>query len=363
MAARTGHPYHMYEAMQAQPAAVAEVLSGARAALEALAALVSVRGCLFLVGSGTSLHAAKVAEYWLRGGPQVTVAMPALDFALYPPCLTPQDTVLVVSHRGAGTYSRAALRLARAAGCRTALVTGRGGAAGPDTADVLVETVAQEVSSAHTVSYVAALAALAQLVLQVARRQGWTPPFAPADLAEGVPAALRAALGLEREVGAWAAAHAPGGRVWIAGGGPGGVTAEETALKCAETSYVPAVGMPVETLLHGPLRAAQPGDLGVLFALAGPARERLVGLARQLGVLGLPYLAVADGPEGTGPVAGEATVLRLPGPVLPEALMPFPSVVVGQLLAYHWALLRGTNPDTFRMEDPRFAAASRMLEL
>src|SRR3712207_8664690 len=46
-------------------------------------------------------------------------------------------------------------------------------------------------------------------------------------------------------------------RIWLVGGGPSAVTAEEVALKIKETSYLQAEGMSTETMLHGPFQRSE----------------------------------------------------------------------------------------------------------
>ena len=44
-------------------------------------------------------------------------------------------------------------------------------------------------------------------------------------------------------------------------------------------------------------------------------------------------------------------------PALPEPLTALSCLIPLQLFAYHLALARGTNPDVFRLDDPRFSRA------
>ncbi len=84
---RTQHPYHMYEAIMAQPEAFAHTVERNSVALEQLAADAAQRDRLFLVGIGTSFHAAKVGEYLFGayGGGVDARAVDSFEFALYGP--------------------------------------------------------------------------------------------------------------------------------------------------------------------------------------------------------------------------------------------------------------------------------------
>ena len=355
---RERHPYRMHDAILAQPDAFAEVVGRneepvARFAEEALRA----RRRAYLVGIGTSYHAARVGEHLFRhygdaGGtrPEARAAN-SFDFVLYGPRLTPDDCVVVLSHRGTKRFSAEALRRARDAGCLTALVTGR--SASPEVAaDASFETVEQEKSSAFTVSYAGAIAVLAG--------EPRDAVGGPGDLLlREIPAAMREALGTEDRAAALAREHASRRRrrIFFSGGGPSAVTAEEVALKVRETSYLQAEGMQAEAMLHGPFQSTEADDLFVLIAPAGAAQERTLELAGAAQQIGAPWVLVDDG-TAEPPGAAEATARPVP-----EPFSALTCLVPLQLFAYHLALARGTNPDVFRTDDERFARVRASVRL
>jgi glutamine---fructose-6-phosphate transaminase (isomerizing) len=169
-------------------------------------------------------------------------------------------------------------------------------------------------------------------------------------LREEVPQALRVALGTEEQVTALAREHVGRRRIWLVGGGPSAVTATETALKIKETSYLQAEGMSTETMLHGPFQCVEADDLFVLIAPSGAARERTLEVAELVEEVGATYMIVGDD-------ALEGRPAALTVPEVPEPFSALSCLVPLQLFAYHLALTRGTNPDNFRVDDPRFARA------
>jgi glucosamine--fructose-6-phosphate aminotransferase (isomerizing) len=359
---RTSHPYHMYDAIRGQPEAFARVVERTEAAVEPCARRLASCGRRFLVGIGTSYHAAQVGEYLMRayaGGVPVQ-AVHAFDFALYGPTLRPDDAVIGVSHRGTKRYSVAALARAREAGCATVLITGDGGAPGGAKSDFTFYTVPQEQSSAHTISYATAIAVLATLADHLGQQAGNCRPLGSALLAGEIPAALRTALDTEQQMRSLAEASVGRRRIWLAGGGPAAVAAGEIALKIKETSYLQAEGMSAETMLHGPLQGTEAEDLFVLIAPQGPAQPRTVELAGAIRALGAPLAVVSDGAQEALQRYATAwcTVPRVP-----EPLASLTCVVPLQLFAYHLALARGTNPDAFRLNDPRFKRAYELTKL
>ena len=351
---RNAHPYHMYEAILAQPEAFARVIERNQEAVEEFASRTASCGRVFLAGIGTSHHATLVGEHLMRsygGGPDVR-AVHSFDLALYGPEIRPDDCLVAVSHRGAKRYTALALEMAREKGCPTALITGDAGG-GEGRADTVFRTVAQEKSSAHTISYTTAVAVLASLAGRLGYSRGGPSTLPNGLLTERVPGVLRAALETEEQVEALAREHVGRRRIWLLGGGPGGVAAVETALKIKETSYLQAEGMPTETMLHGPFQCVEADDLFVLIAPSGASRDRTLEVAELVEEVGASYVVVGD--ETTESLPGASGVVRVPE--VPEPFSALACLVPLQLFTYHLALARGTNPDTFRVDDPRFARA------
>jgi glutamine---fructose-6-phosphate transaminase (isomerizing) len=350
---RSRHPFHMHDAILAQPEAFARVLEKNGAAVDEFAAGAASCERLFLVGIGTSYHAARIGEHLLReyGGGLDVRAVHSFDFALYGPDLAPGDCVVGISHRGTKRYTARALERALDAGCRTALVTGEGGSVSVKTG-VVFRTVEQEISSAHTVSYTTAISVLANLAGRVGYYRLGSEAFEDNFLRATLPAVLREALGTEEQVERLAREHVGRRRIWLLGGGPSEVTAEEVALKIRETSYLQAEGMSTETMLHGPFQCVEADDLFVLVAPAGAAQARTLEVAELVDEVGGACLVVGD---GTSDVPEGQDLLTVPE--VPEPFAALTCLVPLQLFAYHLALARGTNPDAFRTDDPRFARA------
>jgi glucosamine--fructose-6-phosphate aminotransferase (isomerizing) len=351
---RTGHPFHMYDAIFAQPEAFSRVLEKNGLAVDGFAAGAASCERLFLVGIGTSYHAARVGEHLLReyGGGLDVRTIHSFDFALYGPDLAPGDCVVALSHRGTKRYTARALQRALESGCRTALVSGEGGSPSVRT-EAVFRTVAQERSAAHTVSYTAAICVLAHLAGRVGYRRTGSETLPEVVLRDELPAALGAALGAEERVEALAREHLTRRRIWALGGGPSAVTAEEVALKIKETSYQQAEGMSTETMLHGPFQCVEADDLFVLIAPAGAAQERTLEVAELVAEVGGSCLVVGDGTLDPSQVTAELVAV----PEVPEPFSALTCLLPLQLFAYHLALGRGTNPDNFRVDDPRFARA------
>lgn len=337
---RTQHPYHMYEAIQLQPQAVAECLARHRPTAPSIARELGARRRVILAGIGTSFHAAVVGEYLFRlaSGHRVDArAVHSFELVHYG-TVSEDDGLVVISHRGTKTFSMKALELGKTRGAFCVAITGRDHGPSMDQADVVLETVSQEVSSAHTVSYTTALATLA-LLAGVAR-----------DL-DSVPAGQRRALLQDARCRELAQAFADYRRFLFVGGGPNTATAWEAALKMKESNYTHAEGLHVEQALHGPAASFGPDTVLTVIAPPGPTRLRAQDVLRAARAVGASTVVLAE--EGDRTLAEEADhVLWLPA--VPEAVSPLVSVVLLQLFSYYSAVVHDANPDVLRTQDPAF---------
>ena len=267
---------------------------------------------LWIVGTGTSLHAAELGASLIQLSGRQAQAVPAMQFVDFAPLVGPQDGIVVITHTAETAYALSTRAQAFSAGLGPVMITKRGSNF-PDA----IETVDKETSETYTVSYTAAVLALALLANELG--------------AEGLDGAT-----LRRVPDAVAAAIAdpsidsipqPDRVLVFVGAGPGAVTAREGALKLREASRFLAEGYDAEYLLHGsavPLDARDglvalfpPDPNGLVEAIAGAADSEHVNVTR----------------------------VREPAD-LPQALAQLPLTVRLQLLALRFALERSQDPDT-----------------
>jgi glucosamine--fructose-6-phosphate aminotransferase (isomerizing) len=358
---RTAHPYYVYEAIHAQPELIEQVLAG-RAEIERAADAVARKERITFVGIGTSLHAARVAESWMRefsGGRFLTHCEQSFELVHHPIAFGAGDAVIVITHTGTTTASLEALRMARAAGALTVLITGQ--MSGPTSsdgvrgADFHIQTCEQEVAFAYTKSYTTALAVLARLIARVVERKNLLVIPPPVATLERVPGLLRDALQLESATRELAERLAALARIEIFGSGAAWATASEAALKIKEACYIAAEGFETEEILHGPFSETDArGSLVGLFT-GGATDERGRQILRAAGELKMPRAAITV-PSANHDLSAEQ-ILQVPE--APEWLAAFVHLIPLQLLTYFLALERGVSPDSGRMEQPAHAAASK----
>ena len=354
---RLGHPYYMHEAIHQQPEAVAAMLEQhAKATIDAAVTLAQKRR-IYLVGIGTSWHAALTAEHWFRhfcrGQPEAQ-AWHSFEFVAYPPPLSADDAAIIISHRGTKTYSFEALDVARERGALTIAITSTNPGPRIMAADLKFHTLEQERSAAFTVSYTAALAVLAQLAVQMGAIVGGSPAGESLDELDELPTLMQGVLDRQQTVDDLARRYSNKERYVFTGWGPNTAQAYEVALKIQETSYRSTEGFQVEQLLHGPFLATTGDRLMTLIAPPGPGYDRSVAIARAAAELGAPVWALTQEGDETLALASTETFSL---PPVAEIWSPFLYILPLQLFSYYLSLANGSNPDSFRRDQPPFAAA------
>jgi glutamine---fructose-6-phosphate transaminase (isomerizing) len=266
---------------------------------------------IWLVGTGTSQHAAELGAAMMHESGRSAQAVSAMHFVDWAPIVDPRDGVLVITHTAETAYALAARAAAFNAGMDVTMITRRGSGF-PDA----IETLDKETSETYTASYTTALAVLAMLAQQMGAQS-----FSPDTLTDLPEAVATAIDGPGTD-------DVPGDArvVVMTGAGPASVTAREGALKLREGARVLAEGFDAEYLLHGSAVPLRPGDH--LITLTPPDADGFVTL-----------LGEAARSEGIG-----VTDLHEPWP-LPLLLAQIPLTARLQMLALRLAQLREQDPD------------------
>ncbi len=363
---RAKPPYLMTEMIAAEPALAERLIHrlAGDAALEDLAAAVraavSAGRPVLTTGCGTSEHAAMGVAALLNEalglatGGEVR-SIPALELLRRPPA---DGLLLAISHEGGTEITNQAMRAARTAGARTALVTVGNGSPGAEIAELVVTTDEQDQSWCHTVGYLSPLLVGVALAARLAgKRPDALAIRAVLDVTDDPHAAASVAATL---VGA--------DRLMVAGSGPDHVSARELALKIAEGARQPAAAYELENVLHGHLAAATRWTaLIVVLTDADPGpgtavvRERAIRLLGAVRALAVPAAAILAEPHAAAIAPDDTPAGRIVTPrtgrVGGAAGSLLGSAVALQLLAERMARARGVDPDTLGRENAAHAAA------
>lgn len=351
------HPFEMYTAIHSQPKEVARLASAEAETIATLAQTVRGSRSVTIVGIGSSLHAAQIGTaLWREVLPHIPVrAIHSFDFvtdSFLRGELTPRDCVIALSHRGTKNYTLQALAIARESKASTCIVTGAERETAARHADMHLSTVPQERSSAHTVSLVGSIATLTALIEKLAG-------ISDRRVSDTMQQVLEGATAQEAIIQQLAARVTSTTRhIWIVGAGADVIVAHETALKIKETSYIPAEGMSVEEMLHGPFQCVEPEDLFLLLDTQGTGSERIATLQEMAHTIGAAVISVSN-QQASAEGALEATI-TIPS-CKTRTLGAVGALVALQLFTYFVAISRGTNPDNFRLDDPRFKTASSLV--
>ena len=348
-----GFQHYMQKEIFEQPRAVADTLEGLETLTPALfgdaaqGVFANASGALILA-CGTSYYAGLTAKIWLEsiaGLPtQVEVAS---EYRYRDSVPDPRALVIVISQSGETADTLAALRHARSLGHTHSLAV-----CNVATSAMMRETelsfltrAGVEIGVASTKAFTTQLTGLFVLTLVMAKLRGRLSAEAEAlhmQRLRHLPTALAAVLALEPRIMAWAEKFALKEHALFLGRGLHYPIALEGALKLKEISYIHAEAYPAGELKHGPLALVTADMPVVTVAPKDALLQKLKSNMQEVRARGGELYVCAD--ADTQIVSSEGiNVIRLPEHYGP--LSPILHVVPLQLLAYHTALLRGTDVD------------------
>jgi glucosamine--fructose-6-phosphate aminotransferase (isomerizing) len=350
----------LYRSIHAQPQVVRELLANWDGPTQAAQKLARSKRIL-LAGIGTSFHAATVGEYLLRLAGIDAWALRSFEFVNYPRPLHADDGVIVISHRGSKLHGNLAVQRAVEAKVLTVGITGKNSQMqGPE---IVIETVEQDPSSTHSISYIGALTRLGQIAARLAALLGHTQQAQRLEqgLAQ-IPSLMENILAREDEVRSVAReAVAQQQRIYFVGAGPNAVTATEGALKAKEAAYVTAEGFELEQAIHGPQVAFETEDLLIPISVQGPGQARMADFLLAMSEIGSRVWLIGEAPTAETAELfkreGWARFAICDGVNFPEELTPLLAALPVQLLAEFLAAARGTNADSFRADQEAYKKA------
>ena len=321
--------------------------------------LQATRG-LHIIACGTSYHAGLVAKYWVEEFARLPVSVEVASEYRYREAVVPANTLFVaISQSGETADTLAAMRESRRRGyLGTLAICNVPESSLVRDADLKLMTRAgPEIGVASTKAFTTQLAALALLALELARRNGLDPQRYAALCAElqRLPRAIEDALKLEPAIIELAGEFIHRQHALFLGRGAQYPVALEGSLKLKEISYIHAEAYPAGELKHGPLALVDEDMPVVAVAPNGPLLDKLKSNLQEVRARGGRLIVFADGAAGMDDMATHGTMLRVASGS--SFIAPAVFTVPLQLLAYHVAVLRGTDVD-----QPRNLAKSVTVE-
>jgi glucosamine--fructose-6-phosphate aminotransferase (isomerizing) len=360
------YPHYMLKEIFEQPIVVAQTLQSYVRPFEGEVALptgdldLAAMNRVTIVACGTSFYAGMVAKYWFEQFARVPVDIDvASEFRYRQPVLEPGGLALFISQSGETADTLAALRHARAEQQRIAVVVNVPTSSMAREADLLLPTHAgPEIGVASTKAFTCQLAVLAALAANLARAKGRLSRDEERDIVahlQEAPEALNLALGHDEDIAAMAHLVAPARDVLYLGRGPDYPMALEGALKLKEISYIHAEGYAAGEMKHGPIALIDELVPVIVLAPSGPLFEKTVSNMQEVRARGGQVVLISDA-KGIA-AAGEGTIATIEMPEVHPLIAPLVYAVPVQLLAYHVAVLKGTDVD-----QPRNLAKSVTVE-
>ncbi|ANF56401.1 glutamine--fructose-6-phosphate transaminase (isomerizing) [Halotalea alkalilenta] len=315
---------------------------------------------IHIVACGTSYHAGMVARYWLEKLAGIPTQVEVASEYRYREVVVPRNTLFVtLSQSGETADTLAALRHAQGRGDylgSLAICNVAGSSLVRESQLSLLTLAGPEIGVASTKAFTTQLTALMLLALSLRRvRQGDDPVAAGLiEALRGLPRVIARTLKLDATIERLASAFGEKQHALFLGRGTQFPIALEGALKLKEISYIHAEAYPAGELKHGPL-ALVDGDMPVVaVAPNDELLEKLKSNLQEVRTRGGQLFVFADEASGIRESEG-VTVIALPA--VDELLAPIVYTLPLQLLAYHVAVLRGTDVD-----QPRNLAKSVTVE-
>ncbi|MEO6340375.1 MAG: glutamine--fructose-6-phosphate transaminase (isomerizing) [Caulobacteraceae bacterium] len=313
-----------------------------------------------IVACGTAYLAGFTAKYIFEkmAGLPVDVEI-ASEFRYRDPVVTTDTLALAISQSGETADTLAALRWCKAQGLKTAALVNAHQSSMAREADIMWPTHAgPEIGVASTKAFTAQIAALTALAIAAASARGRIDAAEEARLVKillEAPRLITAALHQEEAVKELAAILAVHRDVLYLGRGPLYPLALEGALKLKELSYIHAEGYAAGELKHGPIALVDKDMPVVVTAPSGELLHKTLSNLQEVAARGgSPIILITD---DAGEASSHAATKVILVPLCDPLIAPMIYAIPLQLLAYHTAVLKGTDVD-----QPRNLAKSVTVE-
>jgi len=314
---------------------------------------------IHIIACGTSYHAGCVGKYWLESLAGVTCQVEIASEYRYRQVAVPPNTLfLTLSQSGETADTLEALRIAKQSGYVGSLtICNSAHSSMVRESDLTMMTQAgPEIGVASTKAFTTQLLSMLLVTLILARQRGMSAEK-EAELVPDVvhtAAAVEEALGMNDELKLLAEDFSEKHHTLFLGRGPMWPVAMEGALKLKEISYIHAEAYAAGELKHGPLALI---DEDMPVVVVAPNNELLDKLKSNMQVVrarGGQLYVFADKESG---IRSEEGIKVIDMPHADRLIAPIVYTVPLQLLAYHVAVLKGTDVD-----QPRNLAKSVTVE-
>ncbi|MEJ2201081.1 MAG: glutamine--fructose-6-phosphate transaminase (isomerizing), partial [Desulfuromonadaceae bacterium] len=368
MAEKGGYKHFMLKEIYEQPRAIADTLAGRLREEEASVYLEDLNLCnnslqalekICIVACGTSWHAGLVGKFMIEKFCRVPVEVDiASEFRYRDPIVGANTLTLLISQSGETADTLAALREAKGKGGKVVAICNVVESSIPRECHGVIYTHAgPEIGVASTKAFTTQLVALFLFALRLGRARQTLSAERFRDLAQGLlmlPRKVEETLELNDTIEDIARDFMSARDFLYLGRGNQYPVALEGALKLKEISYIHAEGYPAGEMKHGPIALIDEHMPVVVIVPENDTFEKVVSNMQEVQARAGKVIAITD--AGNADLRDKAdALLRIPAII--DDLMPIITSVPLQLLAYHIAVLKGTDVD-----QPRNLAKSVTVE-
>ncbi len=313
-----------------------------------------------IAACGTAYYAGMVARYWFERFARLPVEVDiASEFRYRDAPLEAGELAITVSQSGETADTLASLRYARERGQHVLAVVNVSTSTMARESDIVMPTLAgPEIGVASTKAFTCQLAALATLAIAAGRARGVLAESDENRLVQAlieVPRHMSEALALEPQIEQLARELAKCRDVLYLGRGTNFPIALEGALKLKEISYIHAEGYAAGELKHGPIALIDETMPVIVIAPYDRMFDKTMSNMQEVAARGGRLILVTDA-KGARAAAGQS-LATLTLPTMPATVAPLVYAVPVQLIAYHTAVIMGTDVD-----QPRNLAKSVTVE-
>ncbi|MBS1157422.1 MAG: glmS [Proteobacteria bacterium] len=301
-----------------------------------------------ILACGTSYYAGSAARYWLEAIAGIPTSVEiASEYRYRDAVARPNTLIVTISQSGETLDTMEALKYAKSLGHKWALsICNVKESAIPRASDLVIYTRAgAEIGVASTKAFTTQLIALFALTCTLAKLRGTLTAEKEAEYLDALrhlPGSVQHALNLEPQIRVWAEKFAGKEHALFLGRGVHYPIALEGALKLKEISYIHAEAYPAGELKHGPLALVDEKMPVVVIAPNDALLEKVKSNMQEVRARGGELFVFADLDSHFSESEG-VHVIRTPRHV--GVLSPVLHTIPVQLLAYHAALMRGTDVD------------------
>lgn len=301
-----------------------------------------------IVACGTSYNAGMVARYWFEALAGVSCDVEIASEFRYRKFVTrPNSLLLTLSQSGETADTLAALRLAKEKGYMAAMtICNVAGSSLVRESDLAFMTRAGvEIGVASTKAFTTQLAAMLMLVTAIGKLNGSISDEKEKEIVKALhslPADIEKGLAFDKDIELLAEDFAEKHHALFLGRGEYYPIAMEASLKLKEISYIHAESYAAGELKHGPLALIDADMPVIVVAPTNDLLEKVKSNIEEVRARGGQLYVFADKDAGFSETEGMKIITM---PKINEIIAPIFYTVPMQLLAYHVALIKGTDVD------------------